>query len=67
MANGSKYWADSYIVLKDGRKFYLEDDVSTLERKLKSDKKRIKVEIASLLSDSTISIKKKDISFYGEV
>lgn len=62
---GSKYWADSYVILKNGTKIYLENFLDDLEYQMASDSKTVKAEISNKYS--TIIIKKKDISTYGEV
>lgn len=68
MAKGSRYWADSYIVLKNGRKYYLEQSVSDIERQLKSKKERISLKISKLLPyEETIVIKKEDVDYYGSL
>lgn len=68
MAKGSRYWADSYIVLNNGKKIYLEEDVEDIEKQMRDEtKKRITVEVSSWLDDETMSIKKKDIAYWGSV
>lgn len=68
MAKGSRYWADSYVVLKNGRKYYLEQSVSDIERQLKSKKERITLKISKLLPyEETIVIKKEDVDYYGSL
>lgn len=68
MAKGSRYWADSYIVLNNGKKIYLEEDVEDIEKQMRDEtKKRITVEVSCWLDDETMSIKKKDIAYWGSV
>lgn len=61
---GSKFWADSYIVLKSGEKVYLEENIYELERQMDSDSKKIRAEISG--KDEEIVVKKKEILYYGE-
>lgn len=63
---GSKYWADFYVVLKNGQKIYLEEAIGEdfIEEQMKSNSKKIKAEISG--KDEEITIKKKDILYYGE-
>lgn len=68
MAKGSRYWADSYIVLNNGKKIYLEEDITDIEKQMRDEsKKRITVEVSSWFGDETMSIKKKDIAYWGSV
>lgn len=66
MAKGSRYWAHSYIVLNDGRKFYLSNSVSNIEKKMSSNKKFIKFTLSGLFEE-TISIIKDSVVYYGSV
>lgn len=65
MAIGSKYWADSYVVLNNGTKIYLEEDFYYLKSQMNSNSETITVEISN--KDESIVIKKKDIQFYGKI
>lgn len=62
---GSKYWADSYVVLKSGTKIYLEEDFDDLKDQMNSNSKTVTLEISN--KDESIVIKKKNIESYGEV
>ena len=62
---GSKYWADSYVVLKNGTKIYLEEDFYDLKDQMNSNSKTVTLEISN--KDESIVIKKKKIESYGEV
>lgn len=64
---GSRFWANSYIVLKSGQKFYLEDYVSSIEDEIESSRSRVEFRIASTLSSSTIYLNPKDIDYFGSV
>lgn len=67
MAKGSKYWADSYIVLDNGQKFYLEDSIYDIEYKLNSKEKKIKFRVSGWLSYETIYVNKDSVKCYGRV
>lgn len=62
---GSKYWADSYVVLKNGTKIYLEEDFDDLKDKMNSNSKTVTLEISN--KDESIVLKKKNIKSYGEI
>lgn len=62
---GSKFWAHSYVQLKDGTKIYLEESLSDLEENINSKKETIRVRIAGKFED--IVIKKENIDYYGSV
>ncbi len=53
---GSKYWADSFVRLKNGTIIYLEEFFWDLDRKMNSKKDTIKVEISN--KDENIVIRK---------
>lgn len=67
MVKGSKFWADAYIVLSNGKTIYVENSVNYIKRKFESDTETIVFDIAAWIRDETISIKKKDIVYYGEM
>lgn len=62
---GSKFWACSYVVLKNGTKIYLEEIFEELEEQMNSNSKTVTLEISNKYE--LIVIKKKNIEFYGEV
>lgn len=66
MAQGSRYWANSYVVLSSGRKIYLASTIEQLEKKIKSKARIIKVEVSGLYGDK-IQINKNAIEEYGKV
>lgn len=65
MAKGSKFWADSYVVLKNGETIYIENDVDYIEEQMKLDSKKIVFDIAAWIRDEIITIKKQDIMYYA--
>ena len=65
---GSKYWANSFIVLKDGKKYWLVNNyygIYGLKNLMQNPDSVLKVEVAHLLSNTPMMILKKDISLYG--
>ena len=67
MAKGSKIWADSYIALSNGETIYVENSVTYIKRKMNSDTETIVFDIAAWIREETITVRKKDIVYYGEI
>lgn len=64
MAIGSRYWASSFVTLKNGKKYYLSNSLYNLKRQMNSKNNIIKIETSNLYSKTYI-IKKEDIELYG--
>lgn len=66
MAKGSRYWANSYIVLDNRKKIYLDEFESDIKERLKSKKKLLKFHVSGIFG-GTITVKKSSIVYYGKV
>ena len=63
MLNGSRYWANSCVVLKSGERYFVEDSEYSIKKKLESDEKIITLRTAGIYS-AVIHIRKDAISSY---
>ena len=66
MAKGSRYWANSYIVLDNRKKIYLDEFESDIKERLKSKKKLLKFHVSGIFGE-TITVKKSSIVYYGKI
>lgn len=66
-SRGSKFWANSYVILKDGQKIYVDNNVDYIKEKLISGEKTIVLDFSAWIREETISIKIEDIRTYGKM
>ncbi len=65
MAVGSRYWASSFVITTNGKKYYLSNSFYDLERQMNSKKGTIEVETSNLFSKKYVFLK-KSIEVYGK-
>lgn len=63
---GSRYWAESYVRLNDGRKIFLSTPYSKLKKLMENKEKIINVKRSGLLSSKKIQLNKSEILEYGK-
>ena len=66
MAKGSKYWAKSYVFLKNGQKLYLKETIDDIKAKIYSEQRFIDLNISGLYGRK-ITINKHFIYYYSKV
>lgn len=65
MFNGSRYWANSRVDLRNGKIYFIEDSEYSIRKKMKSKNEMITLRTAGIYS-SNIHIRKNDISSYQQ-
>jgi len=63
MLNGSRYWANSCVVLKSGKKYFVEESESQIKKKFNTNKEMIELNTAGIYS-SKIHVRRNDISTF---
>lgn len=63
---GSRYWAESYVRLKDGRKIFLSTPYSKLKKSMTNNKKFISITESGLLFGKKSKLDKSEILEYGK-
>lgn len=63
---GSRYWAESYVRLKDGRKIFLSTPYSKLKKSMTNNKKFISITESGLLFGKKRKLNKSEILEYGK-
>lgn len=66
MVRGSRYWAESFILLTSGKKLYLSNTYGNLKKRMKANKETITVETSNLYSKK-YEIMKRNIEAYGRM
>lgn len=66
MVKGSRYWAESFILLTRGKKLYLSNTYGNLKKQMKANKDTITVETSNLYSKK-YEIMKRNIEAYGRM
>lgn len=64
MAIGSRYWANSFIILKSGKKMYLSNHIDDIKEQMRKKKANIEVTTSNLYSKMFV-LKKTNIESYG--
>ena len=65
MFNGSRYWANSRVDLRNGKSYFVEDSEYSISEKIKSKDEMITLRTAGIYS-SKIHIRKSDILSYQQ-
>ncbi len=66
MVRGSRYWAQSFVLLTSGKKFYLSNSFGNLKKQMRANKDTISVETSNLFSKK-YEILKRNIEAYGKI
>ena len=66
MKKGMKFYAHSYVILKNGDTIYLNDSYLDLKRLMESEKDSIELRIAKYITTENITIKKEMVDVFGE-
>ena len=61
MSTGSRFWATSCVVLKSGRKFYVDESEYEIKKKLSSSYEWVSLTTAGIYTNK-VNVRKKDIS-----